>query len=119
MNEEIKAQWIKALRSGEYEQGKGLLRSFKDKYCCLGVLCDLYSKDTGVEWVKSWGGSIAMHLHNGTTPPKVDLWAGFVASDQYDHESNVGVYRILAELADLNDNGWTFEEIADYIERTL
>jgi hypothetical protein len=45
MNQEVKAQWLDALRSGEYQQGKfGLTRKCADgtvRHCCLGVLCDL------------------------------------------------------------------------------
>lgn len=39
MDKERKAKWVAALRSGEYEQGSGILHD-KDtnKYCCLGVL---------------------------------------------------------------------------------
>lgn len=36
-------KWVAALRSGKYKQGKGVLRSEKGKYCCLGVLCDVAS----------------------------------------------------------------------------
>lgn len=44
MNPEIKTKWVEALRSGKYKQGKKSLRSREgDKYCCLGVLCDLYA----------------------------------------------------------------------------
>ena len=32
---------IAALRSGDYEQTNGALRS-RDAFCCLGVLCDLH-----------------------------------------------------------------------------
>jgi len=31
-------QWIAALRSGEYKQGRMMLQQL-DKYCCLGVAC--------------------------------------------------------------------------------
>lgn len=38
----IRKQWIRALKSGEYDQGRDLLLSRdgteSDKYCCLGVL---------------------------------------------------------------------------------
>jgi hypothetical protein len=44
MNPEVKARWVAALRSGEYKQGKGALR-LNNKFCCLGVLCDLYGDD--------------------------------------------------------------------------
>ena len=40
-------EWVKALRSGEYQQGRGCLRSRDDKFCCLGVLCDLTNRK---EW---------------------------------------------------------------------
>ena len=54
MNPTIKAQWLEALRSGEYKQGREYLRqSNKDTvlYCCLGVLCDLHRKATGTyQW---------------------------------------------------------------------
>lgn len=37
MDKKLKAQWIKALKGGEYRQGTGYL--LKDgAYCCLGVL---------------------------------------------------------------------------------
>jgi len=40
MNADLKPKWLAALRSGEYEQGQRKLRK-NDKYCCLGVLCDI------------------------------------------------------------------------------
>ena len=39
-------KWVAALRSGKYEQAKGWLRE-GDKFCCLGVACDLFDPD---EW---------------------------------------------------------------------
>ena len=39
MTPELKAQWIAALRSGEYTQGHNHLRTGNGYYCCLGVLC--------------------------------------------------------------------------------
>lgn len=40
MTEEQLNTWIAALRSGEYKQGSGMLRSTNDEYCCLGVCID-------------------------------------------------------------------------------
>lgn len=35
-------KWLKALESGEYKQGGGILWSpSKNSYCCLGVLCKI------------------------------------------------------------------------------
>jgi len=44
MDKQIKKKWLKALRSGKYNQGIGKLRQKADKgdeFCCLGVLCDV------------------------------------------------------------------------------
>ena len=47
-------KWVKALRSGDYQQGKANLCK-EDKisgdceYCCLGVACDILTED---DWVK-------------------------------------------------------------------
>lgn len=37
MNKTIKKKWLKALRSGEYKQGRVNLY-WNGRYCCLGVL---------------------------------------------------------------------------------
>ena len=40
MDPELKAKWVAALRSGEYQQGKKtLLNTSNGTYCSLGVLC--------------------------------------------------------------------------------
>lgn len=40
MKKAIADKWVKALRSGEFEQGQGALKA-NNKYCCLGVLQEL------------------------------------------------------------------------------
>ena len=46
-------KWVDALRSGEYKQTRGALRGDDEgnepKFCCLGVACDLYAKETNVD----------------------------------------------------------------------
>jgi len=42
VNKDAIQMWVDALRKGGYEQGKGFLRTEDDKYCCLGVACDIY-----------------------------------------------------------------------------
>ena len=46
MQQQLKDEWLKALRSGDYTQGTGALRN-GNKFCCLGVLCDVYPEG---EW---------------------------------------------------------------------
>ena len=113
MNPKIKAQWLVALRSGDYQQGKSLLHyqvlhyedRYEDRFCCLGVLCDLYAKDTGNTW-ESNGSVCNMHRSDQLIPPQVQEWAGLK------HSNPMG-------LAGRNDNGATFEEIAELIEENL
>jgi hypothetical protein len=49
---ELKVKWLEALRSGKYEQARGELRG-GDKFCCLGVLCDVVKPGAwnGENWV--------------------------------------------------------------------
>lgn len=109
MNPEIKARWVAALRSGEYKQTVGALRD-KGGFCCLGVLCDLHSKERGERWDDfSYGGEKML------VPESVQEWSGASRSPEIarspEHEED--------ELSMLNDDGLTFHEIADLIEKQL
>ena len=44
-------KWIDALRSGKYKQGRGQLVK-GDRYCCLGVLCDVAKQEFGLEMLE-------------------------------------------------------------------
>lgn len=46
MDKKIARKWTEALRSGEYRQGKGTLKTKNGRYCCLGVLCDIQNIPT-------------------------------------------------------------------------
>lgn len=108
MNQRVKKLWVDALRSGEYKQGFEALRSPDDEFCCLGVLCDLYSKEKTIPWDDTNGGS---YTHEGgiSFPSQnvkdwADIW--FVYSN------------ILSVLVDMNDHARnSFKTIADYIEQ--
>jgi hypothetical protein len=41
---------VDALRSGDYAQGRGVLRKADDRFCCLGVYCDLRVKRNLGKW---------------------------------------------------------------------
>lgn len=101
---EFKAQWLKALRSGDYEQAKhGLCaRSAQGaSYCCLGVAHEVQHgeeawkdryPDDDEAWLYDVEGDSALYVPPGLTGDDADTLAG------------------------MNDNGSTFLEIADYIE---
>lgn len=92
----IKEKWVKALRDGEIKQGRGKLLSPDGAMCCLGVLALVQGKDD--EWLTY----NADKVYNFNTRPKV--WPE-------DH--------VARKLADFNDDGQSFAEIADYIEGHL
>lgn len=109
MNQEIKAKWVAALRSGKYPQGKEFLNN-GGKFCCLGVLCEI-AIDEGLPVNKDMT-SVEVHYDDrlSTLPRSVCTWAG-LGNDlpSAGRES----------LSSLNDNGMPFTEIADIIEREL
>lgn len=109
MNQEIKARWVTALRSGEYKQGIGMLRRENGDFCCLGVLCDLHSKETGNEWYTEKLFSYFYYLQNKKVlPVKVQEWSGVDAPWQQH------------TLFDLNDRALdTFPVIAEWIDQNL
>lgn len=133
MNPEIKKLWIDALLSGEYQQGQGYLHQIEDqesKFCCLGVLCDLAIKN-GVPIIVSQRDERITEFDNASEslPESVMEWSGitsvnggFIYSVSYQYEEIDGTIideeEVLEQsLAELNDGGYTFEEIVEDIER--
>jgi hypothetical protein len=76
MNKKIKTRWLRALRSGKYKKGVGHLNTNDQKFCCLGVLCEIAKKDGVVE--KTWGLHDIMRYggRDGVLPEEVVAWAG-------------------------------------------
>lgn len=123
MNPKVKKRWVEALRSGKYEQGKRRLRS-ENTFCCLGVLCDLYRIDQGgrADWKYGELGCSFLGQMN-ELPIEVARWSGLndTAGDAVFIASiDSGPYDIPDQcLAEHNDEGRTFEQIADAIEKQL
>jgi hypothetical protein len=124
VKKDVKEKWVKALRSGEYKQGMGTLKR-EDKYCCLGVLCDLHAKETGKTWYQQHSYAFTrkivsrkiVSLYEGAVtevPNSVAEWAGFSELDPK-MDPKIG----LRHATQLNDNGYSFEQIADLIEENL
>lgn len=121
MNPEIKAQWISALRGGEYEQAQGMLHDpVNNEFCCLGVLCDLAVKaGVPVEVTDAAGEKTAYDDNEDTLPESVRLWAGLGSDNPRVVRFEGGEDEYEDTLAEINDRGTTFEEIADLIEDQL
>ena len=99
----IKAKWLEELRSGKHHQ---ITETLKDQfgngeygYCCLGVLAE---KVMGLE-VRIMDENIS----NDIGDPIV-----------YNKVGEIVPQGLVADYSSKNDEGWTFPEIADYIERS-
>ena len=114
MNEQVKEKWLSSLRSGDYQQTQLKLHT-DDGFCCLGVLCDLYGKEHNVEWdlVEDEDHSYYMFQdQTASLPLSVVEWVGVESSNPY-------IGGISFTLAEFNDNGYAFNEIADIIQEHL
>lgn len=132
LDPEVKAQWVAALRSGEYQQGKLCLRNKDNCYCCLGVLANLidpaaWSQPLENEW--HWQAEKDDEYEDEDGKLHVE-W-------NHDRTENLP-YRVLSSkvqdvLVELNDgkrltdevynvtyvDAKSFADIADYIEVNL
>jgi len=130
VNQEVVKLWVDALRSGEYQQTTELLHDNKG-LCCLGVASSLYCKlvrdiSEPYTYVKKVGKvengeysteeetvhCIKYGDNHDILPKEVKDWIGLQRPDGT-FETDDGVPD---SLADLNDSGKTFAEIADIIE---
>lgn len=122
MKAEIKELWLAELRSGRRQQGQDTLRR-GERECCLGVLCDLaaiaglgrWEEDDDSDRMRFVSAKDERDWSLGTLPEIVQDWAGIGDDDPEaldDHGNPV-------RLSNLNDSGWSFEGIADLIERGL
>lgn len=108
--------WIAALRSGEYSQTIGTLKD-SSGFCCLGVACDLYIAEHDTGWDRDvFHDSFALHGLQDILPVEVADWLGIPM--HYPSRRDPLMYGT-STLSGLNDNGNTFETIADLIEEVL
>ena len=109
---EIRRKWVAALRSGEYEQGRFSLRTSDNKYCCLGVLCEVAVKERKIPRPVAKKEVYEFSGNTGHLPSNVMHWVGLRTSSGEYYEG-----RKLTGLTAENDwNGKDFNQIADIIE---
>lgn len=114
-------KWIEALRSGRYKQAQHRLHK-ADGFCCLGVACNLFAPESSASsildeitgsWITAYFGEKAflpdqLRRSLGLSTPAGDFdGQEFVVQGRWTH-----VY----SLADANDKGASFDEIAEIIE---
>jgi hypothetical protein len=92
MDAEIKRKWVEALRSGKYLQCSGDFER-EGSFCCLGVLCAVSGKPTTTGGIGNWAFVNALLPATGPCSP--------------------------SKLAEKNDFGAPFTEIADLIDGAL
>lgn len=101
MNRDLKAKWIAALRSGEYRQVHGELRSGSggtERFCCLGVLCEVARVRRVVQ---------EQYRFDDGTISGICLAGALLAAVGDDRQN---------QLMSLNDAPTAFADIADWIE---
>lgn len=105
----FKEKWLKALRSGEYEQGRQTLLNNDGQYCCLGVACSL--KNIPDKNILGWGMPSSSFIKDSRLPKFLD--------SKYDMS-------FMEELASMNDGNEeegkkprSFKQIANWIEKNL
>lgn len=113
LSQKLKDEWIAALRSGEYKQGRARLCDRKGgTYCCLGVLAEVIGE------LQPNG----FHIYGSDTylrkPESTDCKDGMFVTHTYEYIHVPGPAQ--EKLASLNDEkGSSFADIADYIEKNL
>jgi hypothetical protein len=113
MKAEEKAEWVAALRSGEYPQGQNRLRNVDDTFCCLGVKADLEVKKGNGRW------------ESFIDPNGFNKWFYFSTTGAsfcggLPSEMIGGNNETEGDLIELNDDREeSFAEIADWIEKNI
>ncbi len=95
----VKARWVAALRSDDYIQTKHRLKKVEEhevRYCCLGVLAEVCQA-----WPEIQSKEVLLRIK--------DEEFEYLIRGEHDQ----------AELSTRNDNGESFEKIADYIEANV
>ncbi len=129
---------VEALESGSYSQAIGTLREYrkgkKTRYCCLGVACQVYKRETGkgfwdgkyfvipskgsTELDYANGDDPGADVSDGNLPSAVQEWLGWGSPDG-DLKKLIAIDGVNAlDLVSLNDAAeFSFRQIAAEIRK--
>lgn len=127
---ETQEAWLQALESGRYYQTKETLHD-KVGYCCLGVYCDLVNPqgwESGDAFSKVFAFRYVTDEHDYEEYYEYDLAGSLMSklglfSEGGGLECNSSIWpaykkepnKYCGSLAEMNDHGYTFAEIAAFI----
>jgi len=143
-NKEAIREWVAALRSGDFKQGRAFLvlpagfgGSEERTYCCLGVACEVFKERLNIHTVADLSEDTDPTFH---VPEQDRIISYYWSEDDPDVREETVTQAILPtvvakylginrspivrthvdeELVGLNDDReWTFKMIADAIEAT-
>ena len=111
LNPEFKAKWLEMLRSGEYEQTTNSLFNGIG-YCCLGIAC------------LAFGGKFEEDVYREQWPHSEEIQdmklSGGSEYLSWQFSQKIGLSQTEEnKLVCMNDDGSSFSDIADYIEKNL
>lgn len=119
MHHNTKRAWVKALRSGKFKQGQNALAKNENgeiKHCCLGVLCEIRRVPRTMNANGIISFVVDSRYSSGFLPTPVgrELKTGQRPSITLPYRDRIGV--TIYQLDSLNDDDFTFDQIADLIE---
>lgn len=120
MDSSVKEMWVKALRSGQYDQGTLYLKKedFETKniqYCCLGVLAEITSHEFKINDDNDGTYYLEGERVGGMSPRLASFLPISIENRLFDEKAS----NHIATLMTMNDDGESFNTIADYIEENL
>jgi hypothetical protein len=135
LRDNIKKEWLAALRTGGYKQGKSRLLSTsvltggenEDRFCCLGVMCDLEVRRGLADWEPQEGFS-GSKIRQYSTPYADGVRNAIAMTGRPPHnmasewfKSGAITYEgVVTQLIKMNDKqGKTFKQIAAWINKNL
>jgi hypothetical protein len=110
--DELRKEWLEALRSGKYKQAQDALHIPDEGYCCLGVLCEVLS-NKGIMRRLGYAYTFDTQDEDGVITMETEL--------QQPIRDLVGLdKRVTGRLIEMNDLAQnSFNEIADYLEKEV